>query len=138
MNNKGELDGEVWGDKEVKKIDMVMDRWWEHSTIKKAGRKQCNGMKTKEGWDLGRGELRRVRTDRTTTTTWAKDGDGDGNNNAQLLLSELFPNAWDSMIFVSQCPSVLCSSPSATRAPLAQWWQQRGSQGGQPMDTQRS
>ncbi len=71
-NNKGEL---VWGDEEV-------NWWWEHSTIKKAGGRQCNGMKTNEGWVLGRGELRRVRTDRTTTTAWAKDGDGNGNNNA--------------------------------------------------------
>jgi hypothetical protein len=58
-----------------------MDWWWEHSTIKKAGGRLCDGMKTKEGWGLGRGESRRVRTNRTTTNLWAKDGNGDDNNN---------------------------------------------------------
>ncbi len=71
-NNKG---GIVWGDEEV-------SQWREHSSAKKAGGRQCDGMKMKESWGLGRGESRRIRTDRTTTTTWAEDGDGDGNNNA--------------------------------------------------------
>ncbi len=30
---------------------------------------------------LGRGVLKRVRTNRTTGTKWAKDGKGDCNNN---------------------------------------------------------
>ncbi len=126
------------GDKEVKKIDIAMDRWWEYSTIKKSGGRRCDGMKTKEGWGLGRGESRRVRTNRTTTATWAEDGDGNGNNNARSLSSGLFPAARRSMIFVSQCPSAPRLSPSMTRATSARWWQQRGSQGGRPMDAQRS
>ncbi len=70
-NNKGGL---VWGDEEVY-------RWWELSKIKKAGGMQCNGMKTKEGWGLERGESRRIWSNRTTTTTWAEDGNGSGNSN---------------------------------------------------------
>jgi hypothetical protein len=53
-----------------------MDRWWEHSTIKKAGGRQCDDMKMNEGWGLGRGESRRVQTNRTTMTMGAEDGDG--------------------------------------------------------------
>ncbi len=59
-----------------------MDWWWEHSTIKKAGGRQFDGMKMNEGWGLGRGESRRVQTYSTTMTTWAEDGDGKDNNNA--------------------------------------------------------
>ena len=81
------------GMKKSTKIDVVMDRWWEHSTIKKAAGRQCNGMKMNEGWGLGRGESRRVPTNRTTMTTWAEDGDGKGNNNARLASSGLFPAA---------------------------------------------
>ncbi len=125
------------GEKEDKKIDIAMDRWWEHSTIKKAGGRQYDGMKTKEGWGLGRGEPRRVRTNRTTMSTWAEDSDGDGNNNARSLSSGLFPAVRRSMIFVSQCPSAPRSSPSATLAPSARQWQQRGSRGVGPMDAQR-
>ena len=103
-----------WWDKEIKIIDIAMDRWWEHSTIKKVGGRQCDGMKTKEGWGLGREESRRVWTNRTTTTTCAKDGNGNGNNNARSLLSGLFPVTWRSMIFVTQIPSTPLSSPSMT------------------------
>jgi hypothetical protein len=71
------------GMKKLTKIDIVMDRWWEHSIIKKAGGRRCDGMKMNEGWGLGRGESRRVWTNRTTMTTWAEeDGNGEGNNNA--------------------------------------------------------
>jgi hypothetical protein len=31
--------------------ELVMDRWWGHSTIKKAVRRQWLKMKTKEGWE---------------------------------------------------------------------------------------
>jgi hypothetical protein len=73
-------------------------------------------MKMNEGWGLGRGELRRVRTNMTTMTTWAEDGDGKGNNNARSALSELFPAARYSIFVLSQCPSELHSSPSVWRA----------------------
>ncbi len=33
-------------------------------------------MKMNEGWGLGRGESRRVQTNRTTMTMGAEDGDG--------------------------------------------------------------
>ncbi len=79
-NNEGGL---VWVDEEV-------NWWWEHSTIKMAGGRRCNGMKMKKGWVLGRGESGRVQTNRTKTATCAEDGDGNGNNDARLLLSGLF------------------------------------------------
>jgi hypothetical protein len=78
LGNRNNEGGLVWGDEEV-------NQWWEHSTIKKVGGRRCNVMKKKEDWGLGRGELRRVRTDRTDRTAmtmWAEDGDGNGNNNA--------------------------------------------------------
>ncbi len=57
------------GMKKSTKIDVVMDLWWEHSTIKKAGGRRCDDMKMNEGWGPGRGESRRVRTNRTTMIT---------------------------------------------------------------------
>ncbi len=89
--------------KKSTKIDVIMDRWWEHSTIKKAGGRQCNGMKMNEVWGLGRGESRRVwiRTNRTTMTMWAEDSDGKGNNNARLASSGLFPAARCSIFVLS-------------------------------------
>jgi hypothetical protein len=69
-------------------------------------------MKMNEGWGLGRGESRRVQTDRTTMTTWVEDSNGKGNNNAQLASSGLFPAARRSIFMLSQCPSALHLSPS--------------------------
>jgi hypothetical protein len=75
LGNRNNEGGLVWGDEEV-------NRWWEHSTIKEASGRQWDGMKTKEGLGQGRGESRRIQTNRTTTTMWAKDSNGNENNNA--------------------------------------------------------
>ena len=75
-------------------------------------------------------------TDRTTTTTWAKDSDGNGSTKAQSLPSGFFPAAWCS-VFTSHSPSASRLSPSLHDIALiimARQWQQRGSRGWQPMD----
>ena len=54
---------------------------------------------------LGRGVSKRVQTDRTLATTWAKDGEGNDNDNntARSLLSAFF-SATLRFIVMSQCP----------------------------------
>ena len=93
-----------------------MDRWWGHSTMKRAGRRQW----LEDKGELGRGAWKRVRANRTTMATmWAEDGEGEGNNNARSSLPALFLAILRSIVKVCLTRRVCSQVLAAFAAPWA-------------------